>query len=140
MIQLFVIRLSHNHHIYYQYNSIIIILLLILLDIIQQPVSSSSIHFTLPQDLFIQHGVSETGEPLYAKINRDLKTKRSRSICAANDNDLFLMTTGNHVTYNQNLYENHSEMKDPINNTLNNPNGSIAGSEKYGQTNQNQWI
>lgn len=37
--------------------------------------------------------MNEPGEPLYAQINRDLKTKRMRSNCGGNDgNDLLLMT------------------------------------------------
>lgn len=37
--------------------------------------------------------MNEPGEPLYAQINRDLKTKRTRSNCGATDgNDLLLMT------------------------------------------------
>lgn len=47
----------------------------------------------LQEQLYLQHGMNEPGEPLYAQINRDLKTKRMRSTCGGNDgNDLLLMT------------------------------------------------
>lgn len=37
--------------------------------------------------------MNEPGEPLYAQINRDLKTKRIRSNCGGSDgNDMLLMT------------------------------------------------
>lgn len=38
--------------------------------------------------------MNEPGEPLYAQINRDLKTKRTRSNCGGIDgtNDMLLMT------------------------------------------------
>lgn len=48
------------------------------------------------EDISLQEG-NDTGEPLYAQINRDLKTKRTKSICG-NDSELLLMTTTTSLT------------------------------------------
>lgn len=103
--------------------------------------------------------MSQSGEPLYAKINRDLKTKRTRSICGTEASDLLLMTTTSNLSthdagYKHNFYQNQAETKQiqneaeyvaAINNSSLQVNGSIsdgntsAGIDNYNK-NQNQWI
>jgi hypothetical protein len=108
--------------------------------------------------------MSQSGEPLYAKINRDLKTKRTRSICGTEASDLLLMTTTSATLsnlsthdsgYKQNYYQNQAETKQiqneaeyvtAVNNSSLQVNGSASdgpktssGIDNYNK-NQNQWI